>query len=90
MSEEKNSRINMRLTQRQRELLKDAASISGTSVSDFVLVPALERAHQLVMASAVTRIRSDAAQEFKAWLDAPAESIAAMAPLRDADPLQGA
>lgn len=88
MPDEKNSRLNVRLSESQRKALKDAAAITGTSVSDFVLMPAVERAHQVLAAERVTHIQADAAVQFLEWLDEPPRVIPEMKPLADAEPFQ--
>ena len=44
----KSSRINLRLTPAQEEKLRYVASTTQTSLSDFVLASALERADQVL------------------------------------------
>lgn len=83
---EKTSRLNLRISAPRHQVLKDAAALSGTSVTEFVLVPAIERAQALVAAEQTTRIQSEVAQEFMQWLEEPGRLIPAMKPLADAEP----
>ena len=87
MVTEKNSRLNVRLAEQQRQLLKDAAALTGTSMSEFLLAPAIERAHQVLAAARLTRIHTDGADDFLRWLDEPPLAIPEMKPLAEAEPI---
>lgn len=86
LSNGKDSRLNFRVSSEQHELLKCAAELTGTNVSDFVVSRAIERAHQVVASYNVTRIHAEHAEAFQRWLDAPAEAISELKPLADAEP----
>jgi uncharacterized protein (DUF1778 family) len=83
---EKTARVNFRVTAEQDRLLREAAALAGTSVSSFVLEPALERAHLVVESEQVTRIPRAVAAAFFEWLDRPAEVVPEMKRLANAEP----
>ena len=83
--QEKTGRINVRVSDRQRELIKQAAAVTGTSMSEFILVPAVERAATVLASEQVTRLNADVAQRFLAWLDEPGQVIPAMKRLVNAE-----
>lgn len=83
---EKTSRLNLRLPEQQHIALKDAAAMSGTSVTDFVLMPAIERAQALLAAARTTEIHAEVAASFVHWLDEPGRVVAEMKPLANAEP----
>lgn len=83
---EKTGRINVRVSERQRELIKEAAQTTGTSMSEFIIVPAVERAASVLASEQVTRLNSEVADRFIAWMDEPARAIPAMKRLADAEP----
>lgn len=83
---EKTERINVRLSVRQRELIHDAAELAGTSMSEFIIVPAVERAATVLASDQVTRLNADVADKFIAWMDEPARVIPEMKRLVDAEP----
>lgn len=84
--QEKTARINVRLSVHQRQLLQEAAQLTGTSMSEFILVPAVERAAQVLASEQVTRLNSEVAERLITWLDEPAQVIPAMRRLVDAKP----
>jgi len=86
VTEEKDARLNFRVTASQRGLIKEAAESLGTSVSEFVMRPAVERARQVLAAEQVTRVRSEAGEAFLEWLDQGAEPVRGMRRLADAEP----
>ncbi len=85
-AEEKSARINVRLSDRQRELIVDAAAVTGTSMSEFILVPAIERAAAILASEQVTRLNAEVAEKFAAWMDEPAVVLPPMKRLADAEP----
>lgn len=85
-AEEKSARINVRLSDRQRELIVDAAAVTGTSMSEFILVPAIERAASILASEQVTRLNAEVAEKFVAWMDEPAVVLPSMKRLADAEP----
>jgi uncharacterized protein (DUF1778 family) len=85
--QEKTARINVRVSVRQRELIQEAAELTGTTMSEFILVPAVERAAQVLASEHVTRLNAEVAERFAAWMDEPAQVIHAMKRLVEAEPL---
>lgn len=86
--QEKTGRINVRVSDRQRELIKQAAAVTGTSMSEFILVPAVERAATVLASEQVTRLNADVAERFLAWLDEPGQVIPATKRLANAEPFE--
>lgn len=84
--QEKTGRINIRVSERQRELIKEASLITGTSMSEFILVPAVERAANVLASEQVTRLNADVAERFLEWMDEPGEIKPAMKKLASAEP----
>jgi uncharacterized protein (DUF1778 family) len=68
-------RINMRVSERQEQLLRAAAELSGETLTGFVLSVATERAEQVLERAHRIDLSSDAFQRFVAALDAPAEDM---------------
>lgn len=87
--QEKTGRINIRVSERQRELLKEASLVCGTSMSEFILVPAVERAASVLASEQVTRVNVDIADQFLEWMDEPAQVTPAMKRLANAEPFDG-
>jgi uncharacterized protein (DUF1778 family) len=83
---EKTGRINVRASEHQREIIKQAAQITGTSMSEFIMVPAVERAASVLASEQVTRLNSEVADRFVAWMDEPARVVPAMKRLANAEP----
>ena len=64
-------------------MIREAADVSKTSVTEFVLNPAVERAQELLVADPRRSFVLDDAQwqAFKAALDAPPEPVPALVSL---------
>ena len=82
---EKTARIGVRVSTRQRELIQQAALATGTSVSEFILVPAVERAASVLASEQVTRLNAEIADRFVAWMNEPAQALPGMKRLANAD-----
>lgn len=87
-AEEKAARINVRVTHRQRELIAEAAQATGTSMSEFILVPAVERAANVLASEQVTRLNAEIADRFSKWMSRPARPRRAMKRLAAAEPFE--
>jgi uncharacterized protein (DUF1778 family) len=85
---EKSARINVRLSGRQRELIQEASQVTGSSMSEFILVPAIERAANVLASEQVTRLNAGLADRFVSWMDDSAQAIPAMKRLVDAEPFE--
>lgn len=83
--QEKTGRINVRVSERQRELIKQASAVTGTTMSEFIMVPAVERAASVLASEQATRLNPEVADRFLAWLDEPAQVIPAMKRLANAE-----
>ncbi len=70
----KNARLAVRLTPDQDALMRDAAAVTGQSVTDFVMSAAVTRAEDTLADRRVFRLSDYAWQEFTAILDQPASS----------------
>jgi uncharacterized protein (DUF1778 family) len=71
----KNARLAVRLTPDQDALIRDAAAITGQSLTDFVMTAAVTRAEDTLADRRVFRLSDYAWREFTAILDQPARSI---------------
>jgi uncharacterized protein (DUF1778 family) len=75
MAETLTGRLNFRLTAEQERALRDAAALTGQSVSGFVLSSAVERAHVLLERANTIELSDAAFRRFVATLDEPAEVV---------------
>lgn len=71
----KQARLAVRLTPDQDALIRDAAAVSGQSLTDFVTAAAVTRAEDTLADRRVFRLDDVAWAEFSAILDSPAQSI---------------
>jgi uncharacterized protein (DUF1778 family) len=67
----KDQRRELRLSRADEDLLVEAASLSGVSVSEFLLDRALPDAEQMVTGHRTITLNQDAYRRFLAALDAP-------------------
>lgn len=65
----------MRMSERQEQLLRAAAELSGESLTGFVLGVATERAEQMVERAHRLEVSGEAFQRFADALEAPAEDM---------------
>lgn len=77
----KQARLAMRLTSDQDALIRDAAAVSGQSLTDFVIMAAVTRAEDTLADRQVFRLDDAAWAEFSAILDRPAQRIPELARL---------
>ena len=77
----KEARLAMRLTSDQDMLIRDAASITGQSLTEFVTTAAIARAQDTLADRKVFRLNDVAWAEFTAILDRPAVRRQALAQL---------
>ncbi len=77
----KDARIAMRLTPDQDALIRDAAAVTGQSLTEFVTMAAVTRAEDTLADRRVFRLDDEAWTEFAALLDRPAERIPELARL---------
>lgn len=75
MSETLTGRLNFRLTEDQERALRQAAALTGQSVSGFVLSSAVEHAHELLERANTIELSDAAFRRFVAALDEPAEEV---------------
>ncbi|MGQ0433137.1 MAG: type II toxin-antitoxin system TacA family antitoxin [Microthrixaceae bacterium] len=75
MSETLTGRLNFRLSSEQERALRDAAALTGQSVSGFVLSSAVERAHELLERANTIELSDAAFRRFVGALDEPAEVV---------------
>lgn len=71
----KQARLAVRLTPDQDALIRDAAAVSGQSLTDFVTAAAIAQAEDTLADRRVFRLGDDAWAEFTAILDRPARRI---------------
>lgn len=74
----KQSRLAVRLTPAQDALIRDAAAVTGQSLTDFVTAAAMARAEDALADRRVFRLDDAAWAEFTAILDRPAQRIPAL------------
>lgn len=77
MSEQK-SRINMRISEDNLALIKNAAEENGQDMTSFVLGAALDRARAVVLQAHVTRLSASEAARFEAILEREPRDIPAL------------
>jgi uncharacterized protein (DUF1778 family) len=66
--------INIRAQQRQRDLIDQAAEISGKNRSDFMLEASCQRAQEVLLDQRLFVLSDEKWQEFLAILDAPVQA----------------
>lgn len=71
-------RLNFRLSPEQERALRQAAAITGQSVSGFVLSSAVEHAHEVMERANTITVTDRAFRDFVAALDEPAERVPAL------------
>ena len=77
----KQARLAMRLTPHQDALIRDAAAVTGQSLTDFVTMAAVTRAEDTLADRRVFRLDDAAWAEFTAILDHPVRRIPELAEL---------
>lgn len=77
----KQARLAVRLTPDQDALIREAAAVSGQSLTDFVTMAAIIRAEDTLADRRVFRLDAAAWAEFSAILDRPAQLIPELAKL---------
>lgn len=77
----KDARLAMRLTPNQDALIRDAAAVTGQSLTEFVTTAAMIRAEDTLADRRAFRLDDAAWTEFAAMLDRPAERIPELAKL---------
>lgn len=77
----KQARLAVRLTPEQDALIRDAATSSGQTLTDFVTAAAVVRAEDTLADRRLFRLDDAAWQEFETILDRPAQRIPELAAL---------
>jgi uncharacterized protein (DUF1778 family) len=77
----KDRRREVRLSAEDEQLISEAAALTGTTFSGFVLDEAIARAREVIDAHRTIRLPDDAYRRFLEALDAPPESNPALAEL---------
>lgn len=75
MSDTLTGRLNFRLTDDQERALRQAAALTGQSVSGFVLSSAVEHAHELLERANHIELSAADFKRFTADLDEPAKVV---------------
>ncbi len=75
MSDTLTGRLNFRLAPEQERALRHAATITGQSVSGFVLSSAVEHAQEVLQRANMITVSDRALRSFVAALDDPAEEV---------------
>lgn len=73
-----NSRLDVRLDNKLKELIQEAAALTGQTLSDFVLSTLTDRAHRIVQQERLTVLSDRDRDIFLAMLDADAKPNAAL------------
>lgn len=74
MTDSLTGRLNFRLSPEQERSLRQAAALTGQSISGFVLSSAVDRAHGLLERANTIELSDAAFRGFVAALDEPAEA----------------
>ncbi len=74
MSTAKEARLAVRLSSEQNWLIRQAASVAGSSVTDFTVTAALARAHDVLADRRVFVVDEPAWSQFLELLEAPVSS----------------
>jgi len=83
----KDARIEFRIPSSQKELIEDAASLQGVSVSDFIAASAHREAVKVVQESAVIKLNREESTRFvEALLTPPEPNEALRALMRESLP----
>ena len=77
------TRINMRVSEDNLALIRNAAEHSGQDMTSFVLGAALDRARAVVLQAQVTRLTASEAERFAELLDREPREIPALRELLD-------
>lgn len=77
------TRINMRVSEDNLALIKNAAEHNGQDMTSFVLGAALDRARAVVLQAHVTRLTASEAERFAELLDREPREIPALRELLD-------
>lgn len=75
MTDALTGRLNFRLTADQERSLRQAAALTGQSISGFVLSSAVEHAHELLQRANTIELSDAAFRKFVAALDEPAQEV---------------
>jgi len=81
MTSTKNRRIDLRLTEPQKELIEEAAALTGRTVTDFSTDALTREAHEVIRRERMLRVDAEAFDAFAAELDRPAQTIDGLASL---------
>ncbi|MBV9142732.1 MAG: DUF1778 domain-containing protein [Pseudonocardiales bacterium] len=74
----KTERIEVRVSERDQELLREAAEAEHMTVSAFILSTVVPRAQEVVHRSRDIRMSAEAYEQFLGELDRPAEDVPAL------------
>lgn len=78
--------LSVRLSDEERSLLENASSQARTSLSEFVRRKALEAAEADVLERRIITIPAKDWDRFEAWVEAPAQEVAALRELGQRPP----
>jgi uncharacterized protein (DUF1778 family) len=89
MSTTRSQRIDVRVTDEQNAIIREAAAVAGQTVTAFLLSAAEERARSLLDERRHLVMSQAAFAQFAAALDAPGAAVPAMSELFDLPPIRG-
>lgn len=72
--EKKTSRIDLRLTDEQKQQIEQAAHLKGTTLSQWIVTNLLDDARRTIMEQSLYRMSETAFDEFARSLEAPTDS----------------
>ena len=82
----RDTRLNIRVTSAEAELIRHAAAVTGKSVTEFLVDNATQAAEQVLLDRRVFQVADLAWQEFQEALDRPAVFKPRLNELLNADP----
>ena len=87
IAKHRSRRIDVRVTDSQDALIREAADMAGETVTTFLLVAGEQRANELLESRRHLVMSTRAFRQFSAALDAPGESVAELRELLAQPPL---
>lgn len=83
----KNARIELRVTAAQKEIIENAAAISGRTVTAFSADALIERAEEVILEDRRLRVDAEAFDAFLTVMDRPARSLEGLRDLFERKPV---
>lgn len=90
VAKHRSRRIDVRVTDSQDTLIREAAAMAGETVTTFLLVAAEQRANELLESRRHLVMSARAFQQFSAALDTPGEPVTELQELFTVEPIREA